>query len=111
MISNNAIACRKYYERNRDNPEFRLRKAYQTRKQYYKKRYTRFWKMFQAWKNLFIKPVVKVITKAKPAYTKLLETFKRKRSNALLKIMVDRWKEYERSPKPNHSCKPIVCCF
>ena len=34
---NNALACRKYYEKNKGNPEFRLRKVCQARKLYYKK--------------------------------------------------------------------------
>ena len=33
---NNALACRKYYEKNKGNPVLRLRKAYQARKLYYK---------------------------------------------------------------------------
>ena len=52
---NNALACRKYYEKNRCKPEFRLRKAYQARKLYYKKRYPIFWSIFQAWKILSLK--------------------------------------------------------
>ena len=54
-IYNNALACRKYYEKNKGNPEFRLRKACQSRKLYYKKRYPVFWGIFQAWKTLSLK--------------------------------------------------------
>ena len=52
---NNKLACRKYYEKNKGNPEFRLRKAYQSRKLYYKKRYPVFWNIFQTWKVLALK--------------------------------------------------------
>ena len=52
---NNALACRKYYEKNKSNPEFRLKKVCQARKLYYKKRYPVFWGIFQAWKTLSLK--------------------------------------------------------
>ena len=110
-MSNNTLACKKYYDKNKGNPEFRLRKAYQTRRQYYKKRYTNFWRMFQEWKNLIIKPIEKPVKKS--ARNKEVEAFRNKQHKNLMKRMIDRWKDYEPEQlNPlNISIKPIICTF
>ena len=51
----NTLACRKYHERNKDKPEYKLRKIAYGRRFYYRKRYMRFYKIFQAWKALSAK--------------------------------------------------------
>ena len=53
--TNNNLACRKYYEKNKNNPEFAMKKRLFARRQYYRKRYTWFCKIFQMWKNLIVK--------------------------------------------------------
>ena len=107
---NNILACRRYYERNRHNPEFRLRKAMQQRKYASKKQKPVLWEVFQSWKSLAVK--IQPIVKIKQTKTKL-NTFIIKRNRLLLKVMIDMWKEYERTPIPayNPNCKPIVCSF
>ena len=111
---NNILACRRYYERNRCNPEFRLRKAMQQRKYACKKRKPFFWELFQRWKHLSvtIQPVVK-IKQIKTTINSQLKCFILKRKRLLLKAMMQSWKDYERTPKPayNPNCKPIVCSF
>ena len=111
---NNILACRRYYERNRHNPEFRLRKAMQQRKYASKKRRPVLLEIFQSWKSLAVKiqPIVKM-RQPKTSFTLKLNTVITKRKRLLLKAMIDMWKEYERTPKPayNLNCKPIVCSF
>ena len=111
---NNILACRQYYERNRHNPEFRLRKAMQQRKYASKQRRPVLLEVFQSWKTLAVKiqPIVK-IKQTKTNVKSKLNTFIFKRNRLLLKVMIDMWKEYERTPKPvyNPNCKPIVCSF
>jgi hypothetical protein len=111
---NNTLACKKYYDRNRDDPEFRKRKAMNTKRSnyktgYYKRKNLRLWKIFQIWKNLIVKPMANPVKK--PVYTKVLEAFRLKRKTNLIKLMVDAWKLYERTPKSNISIKPIFCVF
>ena len=53
--SGNTLACRKYHERNKDKPEYKLRKIAYGRRFYYRKRYMIFYKIFQAWKALSAK--------------------------------------------------------
>ena len=101
-IYNNALACRKYYEKNKGNPEFRLRKAYQSRKLYYKKRYPVFWNIFQAWKVLALKEVNKRIK---------INNFLIRRNILLLKKVIDSWKLYERTPKSSKPIYNILCSF
>ena len=101
-IYNNALACRKYYEKNKGNPEFRLRKACQSRKLYYKKRYPVFWNIFQAWKVLALKEVNKRIK---------INNFLIRRNILLLKKVIDSWKLYERTPKSSKPIYNILCSF
>ena len=85
---NNALACRKYYEKNKVNPEFRLRKVCQARKLYYKKRYPIFWSIFQAWKILSLKilqPVKKKQIKKEVNERKEINNFIIRRNILLLK--------------------------
>ena len=53
--SGNTLACRKYHERNKDKVEYKLRKQAYSQRQYYKKRHSWFYKIFQAWKSLCVK--------------------------------------------------------
>ena len=113
-IYNNTLACKKYYDRNKGNPEFRQRKAMNTRRSnyktgYYKRKNAGLWRLFQIWKKLIIKPTAKPVKK--PVYTKQIESFRMKRNKNLIKQMIDAWKIYERSPKSNISIKPIFCSF
>jgi hypothetical protein len=110
---NNKLACKKYYDKNKHNPEFRMRKAMTTRRQYYKNNYPMFWNIFQAWKSLLVKNTKLVyIKRVKTSTNRKLNSFIIKRNRLLLKIMIDSWKDYERSPvKINPNCKPIVCSF
>ena len=101
-IYDNALACRKYYEKNKGNPEFRLRKACQSRKLYYKKRYPVFWNIFQAWKVLALKEVNKRIK---------INNFLIRRNILLLKKVIDSWKLYERTPKSSKPIYNILCSF
>ena len=59
--SGNTLACRKYHERNKDKVEYKLRKQAYSQRQYYKKRHSWFYKIFQAWKSLCVKnlPIAK----------------------------------------------------
>ena len=55
-MSNNTLACKKYYDKNKGNPEFRKRKAMNTRRSnyktsYYKRKNAGLWRLFQMWKN------------------------------------------------------------
>ena len=70
-MNSNAIACRKYYERNRDNPEFRLRNAFQTRRQYYKKTIYEILENVPSLENMVRKDTV-IEVKVK-AFTKRIE--------------------------------------
>ena len=107
--TNNNLACRKYYEKKKNNPEFVMKKRLLARRQYYRKRYTWFYKIFQMWKNLFVKNTRLSSLKH---VNKRLKSFSMKRNKLLLKIMIDRWKDYERTPvKINNNYNPIVCSF
>ena len=107
---NNALACRKYYEKNKDNPEFRLRKAYQARKQYYKKRYPIFWDIFQAWKTQSLKILQPVKKQIKKEVDKRINinNFIIRRNRLLLKKVIDIWKMFEKTPRIT---KHIICSF
>jgi hypothetical protein len=67
MISKNLLACKKYYDRNKGDPEFMKRKAVNTMRHYYKskyhilykRKYPILWGVFRAWKGLLIKEIVK----------------------------------------------------
>ena len=58
--NNNALVCKRYYDRNKGNPEFMARKAVNTMRYYYKKKYhilykkkyPVLWSVFLAWKGL-----------------------------------------------------------
>ena len=100
---NNALACRKYYEKNKGKSEFRLRKACQARKLYYKKRYPIFWSIFQAWKILSLKilqPVKKQIQKEVNERIKVNNLIIKK-NRLLLKKVIDNWKLFEKNTKNN----------
>ena len=53
--SGNTLACRRYHQKNKDNAEYKLKKNAYSRKRYYKRRHTWFYKIFQAWKMLSVK--------------------------------------------------------
>ena len=53
-MKNNNLACKKYYEKNRANPDFVMKKRLFARSQYYRKRYKWFYTIFQKWKSLKI---------------------------------------------------------
>jgi len=113
-IYNNTLASKKYYDRNKGDPEFRKRKAMNTRRSnyktsYYKRKNAGLWRLFQMWKKLIVKPIEKPVKK--PVYKKEVEAFRNKRNKNLMKIMIDAWKDYERTPKRNISLKPIFCSF
>ena len=93
---NNALACRKYYEKNKGNPEFRLRNVCQARKLYYKKRYPIFWSIFQAWKQLFSETTLPV--KIRPLVgERQVNNFIIRRNRLLLKKVIDIWKLIEKT--------------
>ena len=114
---NNALACRRYYEKNKGNPEFRLRKPYQARKIYYKKRYPIFWSIFKLGNNYFLKTTLPV--EIRPlvgiahhngvvAWEKQVNNFIIRRNRLLLKKVIDIWKLFEKTPRIS---KPIICSF
>ena len=49
---NNKLACKTYYNKRKDDPDFVMKKRLFARSQYYRKRYKWFYKIFQAWKLL-----------------------------------------------------------
>ena len=49
---NNKLACRKYYDKQRENPDYVMKKRLFARSQYYRKRHMWFYKIFQKWKSL-----------------------------------------------------------
>ena len=117
MISKNLLACRRYYDRNKDDSEFMKRKAVNTMRYYYKKKchilYKRkhpsLWGVFRAWK-LFVKTLsIKTTVKATElkVFKKMLEGHMAKQNKKLLKRIIDAWKEFERSP----TREPIICSF
>ena len=69
----------------------------------------RFWKMFQAWKNMVRKQIV-IEVKVK-AFTKRIEESRDKRYKMLLKQVIDRWKLYEKTPKANIIYASDFCSF
>ena len=56
----NTLACQKYHQKHKGQPEYKLRKLLQARRQYYKQRYLRFRKLFP----LGIYPKLLTTTKA-----------------------------------------------
>ena len=48
---NNKESCRKYYEKNKNNPEFMQRKAMNTKRSHFKKHHPVFFEVFQEWKS------------------------------------------------------------
>ena len=101
-IYNNTLACKKYYDKNKNNPEFRQRKAMNTRRCKLRKETPMCWRIFQGWKKYLFGLNVR---------NKLIEHLRVKIDRILLKVMIDSWKNYERTPKPNIVRNPIVCTF
>jgi hypothetical protein len=91
-VYDNKSACRRYYERNKNNPEFRQRKALNTRRSEHKKRYPVFFETFQSWKSLVVKtkPMVKKVN-----INEKLNYFISKRNLLTLRTMMQSWKNYE----------------
>ena len=52
---NNILACRRYYNKMRNCPEFRRRKAANSKRHYYRNKYTLLCKIMSEWKELIIK--------------------------------------------------------
>ena len=82
-MSNNTLACKKYYDKNKGNPEFKQRKAMNTRRHYYKNKYHVVWGAFRVWKSLTMKEAVTAL--AVKAFTKRIEEKRSKGNKMLLK--------------------------
>ena len=52
---NNILACRRYYNKMRNCPEFRRRKAVNAKRQYYRNKYPLLYKIMSEWKEFIIK--------------------------------------------------------
>jgi hypothetical protein len=117
---NNTLVCKRYYDRNKGNPEFMARKAVNTMRYYYKKKchilykrkYPMLWSAFLAWKDLFIKEIVKATVRATAlkVFKKRIEECKVKRNKRLLKRVIDAWKEFEITPHKTIG-ESIICFF
>jgi len=105
-VYDNKSACRRYYERNKNNSEFMQRKALNTKRSYYKKRYPMLFEVFQSWKGLVIKtkPMVKKVN-----INEKLNYFISKRNLLTLRSVMQSWKKYENTPIKNN--RPVVCSF
>jgi hypothetical protein len=102
---NNILACRRYYERNRHNPEFQttegdtnkgntlVKNENRSSGRYFKDGNTA---------SVKIQPVAK-IKQIKTTINSQLKCFILKRKRLLLKAMMQSWKDYERTPKPTHN--------
>jgi len=118
MISKNLLACRRYYDRNKDDSEFMKRKAVNTMRYYYKKKCHILYKrkypilccVFRAWKGFLIKRIMKAAVIK--TFTKRVEEMRGKIKKILLKRVIDGWKRYEKTPKANIIIyTSIVCSF
>ena len=67
---------------------------------------------YSSWKNASVKSQlidkVKHVTPKLKRVTPKINTFIMRRNRLLLKVMIDKWKDYERAPTPSYY-KPIVC--
>ena len=112
---NNKEACRRYYEKNKNSPEFMQRKAMNTKRSYFKKHHPVFSEVFQEWKKLTVG--LQSNAQGKPIRTSVRRkayNFMKRIDKLLLKSMIDIWKEYKvKQVKPayNPNYKPIVCSF
>ena len=88
----------------RNCPEFRRRKAANAKRQYYRNKYPLLYKIMSEWKEFIIKS--KADTQAK------ITTFIKKNKNRmLLKIYIDKWKDYEAEHLNPINYNPIICTF
>ena len=87
----------------RNCPEFRMRKAANAKRQYYRNKYPLLYKIMSEWKEFIIKS--KADTQAK------ITTFIKNKNRMLLKIYIDKWKYYEAEHLNPINYKPIICTF
>ena len=98
------LACRRYYNKMRNDPEFCRRKAANSKRHYYRNKYPLLCKIMSEWKEFIIKR--KSNTQAK------ITTFIKKNKNRmLLNIYIDIWKDYEAERLNPINYNPIICSF